>query len=647
MNLDPAIAYVALPTGPDRRAPNLSSGCARPLVDRARQLARGCCGRDVRLLGAFADGETWTAEEERAAPIGDLFRGRDVVLLANPSFLLGPQPRVGALVEAARREGRALCPSDDPHAPFALAFHRSRAPGHELTQALAVLGATSTGPARPRADLSAFEVVPGPGSRAQHSPAGAGMENAHRRRGAFSPVYLNTAFAEALYSPADTAPTGRSPQRVLEALLRQRDRSSVPWVFNELANALEHRIGAAVLESFPPEVHLSLTGRCNIECRFCSYAHETVHAGNVDVERMARLDFLRHLHVLRLSSGLGEPTINPHLPAILEHVASHYPQIGINFFTNGTALGRRGLIDALVARADWVNVSLNAATPETWAELCDKDLFGRLVAGLTELHQAKRARAALQPLVFGSMVLTAKNLHELPRMPALCRSLGIDRFTAIPFLSYGYVSPKRYGADESFHSCRDQYDQLYEETVREARAHSVSLEVPLPSGEKRAAFGVEVRGFYDFAGIEEAPAQVAALVEGLAGEPGERALCRSLWRIASIGSTNRTHVAPGPGHFLYPCLGPLGGIDFSTRTAFDFPDSREFLRLWNSEVFVKLRRAQRSPGLSPVCDACQGMDSRDPGNFERMGALLQEWQPGPALSLQQLALRPSEGRKAA
>jgi MoaA/NifB/PqqE/SkfB family radical SAM enzyme len=425
-----------------------------------------------------------------------------------------------------------------------------------------------------------------------------------------------------------------------QALLRQRNGSAVPWLFNALVNEIEYRTGRAVLDSYPPEVHLSATGRCNIECRFCSYTHQEAYSDFVTEEQVSHLDFLRHVHTVRLSSGLGEPTANPHLPAIINHLASAFPHLGLNFFTNGVALRRRGLIDALVGQVAWINVSVNAASRETWKELCEQDLFDRLTEGLLALRQAKLARQTLLPVVYGSMVLTAKNLNELPRMPSLCRSLGIDRFTGIPFFSYGYDFPDRYGADESFHLCRDQYEGLYGETVEEARRHGVSIEIPLPADQKKTAFGLEVRSFYDFAGVEETPYRLGLLVDNLGYEEGGTPSCPQVYRTAYIGSRNRKHVASTGTHFLYPCLGPLAAVDFSTRTTFAFPGAEGFLSLWNHPIFVRLRGAPRSPGLSPVCDACRKMDTRDPQNFAELDKLLKEWEPGPNLiPSEQLTLR--------
>jgi MoaA/NifB/PqqE/SkfB family radical SAM enzyme len=544
----------------------------------------------------------WSLEQSRPVAPQDLFLDRPWVFLINAAFVLEPPVSVADLVEAARGGAGVLGVLGDGRFPSAAVLRRSSADHPECMPALSRLVSQAEEPGTP------------------HRPG---------RPSALSAHYLNAALAELLAASGDDGPTPPSPERMRQALFALRDRSAVPWVFNALVNEIEHRLGRPVVDSFPPELHLSLTGRCNIECRFCSYTHDNAYADYVDVPRVARLDFLRHLHTLRLSSGLGEPTLNPHLPAIIEYLSRRFPHLAMNFFTNGVALPRRGLTDALVDRVSWMNVSLNAATRRTWQALCLEDLFDRVADGLRQLHEAKRSRGASRPVVYGSMVLTRTNLHELPRMPELCRSLGVDRFTAIPFFAYRFAGTAKYGADESLHRGRDLYEPLYHETVAQARLHRVSLELPPPEGQKRSAFGVEVRSFYDFAGIEETPHRLALLVDDLAYDSPAAPSCGAIWKIAHVGSRDRTHAATAGTHFLYPCLGPLATADFSTRTAFDFPDGRGFLELWNNPVFVKLRAAQRWCGISPICDTCRGMDSRDPANFSQMDALLDPWKPAP------------------
>ena len=223
------------------------------------------------------------------------------------------------------------------------------------------------------------------------------------------------------------------------------------------------------------------------------------------------------------------------------------------------------------------------------------------------------------------MVLTRANVDDLPRMPALCRELGIDRFTAFPYFGLGYHGTDKYGPEMTLAACRDRYDELYWATVREAEAHAVSLEIPLPGAQTRTAFGMEARPLRDFARIESNEWRLGRFVHRLAYDAPAGAHCAFLWRTACIGSTNNAGHVEDETHYLYPCIGPLSSLDLSRRTAFRFPGADDFTRLWHNPVFTLLRRAQREPGVSPVCDACRATDTRDPRHFPLLQRLVAEF----------------------
>ncbi len=541
-----------------------------------------------------------------------------VCVLMNAGFLLADPPPLMTLIEAAEREP-TWCAARSTRDAYAFAFDPQMLATEQLWPALGLLTA-SVGD---QVDGNWTHLVRRPplapiASSVENSPALAGVAEARSRRPFDSPLFLNTALKEMMTNPQDRGKIGGDPARMATALVAQRAASQVPWIFNTWLNDIEYRLGDVEPQSFPPEVHLSVTGICNIECRFCAYEHDNARADLVNLDQVARLDFLRFVQTFRLHSGLGEPTANRHLPRIIEHVAARFPNIGMNFFTNGVTLGRAGLIDALVGNVRWINASLNAATRESWKDLCKVDLFDRVCGNLRALHQAKRDRRSLQPLVYGSMVLTRANLHELPRMPALCRELGVDRFTAFPYFGLGYHGRDKYGPEMTLEACREEYDELYWATIREAEAHGISLEIPLPGFEKRTAFGVEARPLHDFARIESNEWKLGRFVFHLDYDVPPGQYCPALWRSAGIGNTHKGGHVEGETHFLYPCIGPLSSLDLSRRTAFRFPGADDFLKLWRNPVFTLLRRAQHQPGVSEVCDMCRSNDTRDPQHFPRL-----------------------------
>ena len=612
---------------PTRGQPILTDAL-RVIVGATRRLAQRLTRDSVQVIAVDTQARTlWCAETARPLALSVLQSSRIVVLM-NPAFLLADPPPLAAILEVVEGRRRAWCASRSTSDVHAVALRSRRWTGGfdrpwDVLRLLAACVDDPIGDAWARIRLEAI-VPPGP-SCPEHSPAMAGIEEARGRRSFDAAPFVNTAFREMLTAPADRGVVEGRPERLAAALVAQRDASTVPWVFNALINDIEHRVGAVRPLAVPPEIHLSVTGFCNIECRFCAYEHALARRDFVDVERVARLDFLRLAQTFRLHSGLGEPTANRHLPAIIQHVAASVPHVGINFFTNAIMIGQSRLLDAVVGNVRWINASLNAAGRESWKELCSSDLFERVCGSLRALHQAKRARRTLHPLVFGSMVLTSANVDDLPRMPALCRELGIDRFTAFPYFGLGYHGPRKYGPDMTLAACRDRYDAVYWQTVREAEAHAISLEIPLPGAQTRTAFGMEARPLQDFARVESNEWRLGRFVDDLDYEASAGAHCAFLWRTACVGSTNKAGHAEDETHYLYPCIGPLSSLDLSRRTAFRFPGSEDFARLWHNPVFTLLRRAQREPGLSPVCDTCRVTDTRDPQHFPRLERLVAEF----------------------
>jgi len=598
------------------------------MVKNIRSLASSVWGADFGMLTIDPKGGgivRFGRNHKIDLPV--LFQRKEVIFLANPSFLLLPEHLLQELLSAAQRHTMAIRAKHFGRSLYAIAIDRSMVKHPLLNQALSCLIAyEEMVPEMIWSQHEDVKVVHGDGFGAHElSPAVEGASCLNSKRSSVSPFYLNKALFEVLYFPVDTAEIKGSPERMRQALLAHRDRSAVPWIFNVLTNQIEYRMGKVVTDSFPPEVHLSVTGRCNLECRFCSYSDHISKKEHVGMAQMGCLDFLDHLQTVRLSSGLGEPTINPHLGAIIEYLATKFPHIDINFSTNGVALNGNGLVNQLINKVSYINVSLNAATPSTWKELCRRDLFDRVCSNLRDLQRAKRKAGAVLPLVYGSMVLTTKNIRELPDMPGLCRSLGVDRFTGIPFLSFKYNQSEKYGRAEAFHQCQGEYEVIYRRTLQEARRHRVSIEIPVPQGRKRVDFGLEAREFYDFAGIEEPPPRLDPLVDGLRYAAPGRKSCPEIWKIAYITNIHVDSLNQSATHYLYPCLGPLSMVDFSMKTPFGFPDRDDFLKLWNSPLHKGLRKAQSVLGVSTVCDVCRKMDSRDPANFGRLKDILDEW----------------------
>ncbi|MEY3896901.1 MAG: hypothetical protein RLZZ214_2422 [Verrucomicrobiota bacterium] len=439
----------------------------------------------------------------------------------------------------------------------------------------------------------------------------------------YASVYLQTAFREITNLQWPEKFEEDITEQLRKKLQWLRNRSLVPWIFNAWLNEIEFSEGTIEPSSLPLELHLSVTGLCNISCSFCTYTKEIGRRQFLSLDDILRLKILKNIQTLRLNSGLGEPTLNPHLPEMIVRLHEDHPHLGMNFFSNGIPLHRPGLIDALCGRVDWINISLNATNRESWKVQCGTDQFDRITENLQKLWAAKREKKALLPVVFASMVINRHNLEDLPHLPGFCRDHGIDRISIFPYFALGYKT--KFGPEDTLEACRDRYDELHTLVVEQARRHRISIELPAKRIEKTVTFGLEVRQLHDFAGIERHGAPLSRFLSAWIEPRKANNNCHFLWRQAALGSTNNAGQTVNATHYLYPCLGPLSGVDFSRITDFDFDHPPDFSTFWRHPVLTRLREAQHRRGVCLVCDSCRHNDSRDPKSFNSLEKLVGEF----------------------
>lgn len=184
--------------------------------------------------------------------------------------------------------------------------------------------------------------------------------------------------------------------------------------------------------SGPVHIQLILSDLCNQNCHFCCYRDASsatwrpdfAEGDNHNPNRM--LPFGKVIEILddaaemgvrgiELTGG-GEPTIHKHFAAIVDAINARGLKWGI--VTNGVR-------EQDLSSASWARVSLDAATPETYAKI-------RRV----EPAHFKRSLATIErwrPSV--SFVVTPDNWGEIYQAAVLVKSLGAQSFRIRPYQS--------------------------------------------------------------------------------------------------------------------------------------------------------------------------------------------------------------------
>ena len=607
------------------------SYCAQEMINSFKKMSQSFVGRPVELLGInLIEKEILRIYDGRKIPLSDFYDMGSYIIM-NSRFLLFDRPEIPKLIRQAEQRGMACFAAKSAKDTYAFAFVKKSVDRQmaglkiDLWSIFSHLSACIDNDVEKAwEDILQIPILSPDISFIENSPAMRGIPDMWCKRLGDSSRYINTAINEIISNPQCNENIEKNPLKMAFALSAQRKISKVPWYFNSLINEIEYRMGSIKPFSFPPEIHISTTGLCNVECRFCNYTHTIARRDFVTPHQIHNLTFLHNVRTLRLHSGHGEPLVNPHLSEIIRQISHQFPHLSINFFSNGINLNHN-LIKRIIGDVKHINISLNAANSFTYKIQTQSDNFDLICGNLQNLLNEKRSTGSLFPLVYGSMVLNRTNLADLPEMPELCHKLGIDRFTAFPYFALGYKNTDKFGPDMTLESCRELYDNVYCETIKEAEKNCISIEIPPPSSKRQTAFGLEVRPFYDFACIESNEYPYSRLISSLKYDELHGAYCPSLWRTFSIGSTYNIGHSENETHFCYPCIGPLSGVDLSRPNAFKFQKEMNFFELWNNRVFTHLRNAQHELGVCKVCDICRQSNTRDPKGFADLEKLVGEF----------------------
>src|SRR4051794_12248190 len=214
----------------------------------------------------------------------------------------------------------------------------------------------------------------------------------------------------------------------------------------------------ALSPELPPHLQVGGAAACNLRCRMCLVRYrEPVNkiTGAMPYDDFTRLvDSVPHLERLTLQ-GLGEPLLSPYLLDMVGYAKARGIAVGFN--TNATLLTRR-IADELVALGlDWLHVSLDGATAETFEGIRDGASFERVAANLRGLHAAKRAAGAEKPWTRVVFVAMRRNVAELPALVRLLASWRVDELR-VQNLSHsfddtdpsgGYVEIREFAAAEA------------------------------------------------------------------------------------------------------------------------------------------------------------------------------------------------------
>lgn len=173
--------------------------------------------------------------------------------------------------------------------------------------------------------------------------------------------------------------------------------------------------------ALPANLQVEVTGACNLRCRMClvRYRPALGPAASMSFETFRRLaEQLPGLRSVTLQ-GLGEPLMAPDIFQMIEYCRGRHITCGFN--SNATLLTSRTALRLIEAGLDWLHISVDGASKETYEFVREQSRWEIVERNITGLVSLLRQLGAARPQLSMVMVLMRHNLHDLP---AIVRRAG-------------------------------------------------------------------------------------------------------------------------------------------------------------------------------------------------------------------------------
>jgi MoaA/NifB/PqqE/SkfB family radical SAM enzyme len=219
---------------------------------------------------------------------------------------------------------------------------------------------------------------------------------------------------------------------------------------NYALSLLEMKARPTIMRSQPISAEIELTNRCNLACVQClrSQGMKPYRLGNMP------LDVYRHVleqfpYLLTLSlNGFGEALMHGQLFEVVRYTKKLRPWLKVGIYSNGTRIDERTADQLVESQITEINVSIDAATPETYERVRRGGRYRKVLAGLSHVLRARARAGRRLPMVGVNFVLLNANRGELVPFIEQAAELGVDFVNCITYATYDWGFRNQRSADD-------------------------------------------------------------------------------------------------------------------------------------------------------------------------------------------------------
>ncbi len=181
------------------------------------------------------------------------------------------------------------------------------------------------------------------------------------------------------------------------------------------------------LETFPWEISLAHSGRCNLRCKMC-LSHEGFQSHEEKLEKIIFkqvLPFLLpHLKYIKFS-GNGDPFAQNQTVKFLENFnQKKFLQLRFKFLTNGLLLNKKMWQKIKHLQIEYINISVDAASKNVYEKIRRGGCWEKLQENLKFISQLRKNGKIGR--LFINMTVMRSNVHQLEDFAKMGLKLGCD-----------------------------------------------------------------------------------------------------------------------------------------------------------------------------------------------------------------------------
>ena len=262
--------------------------------------------------------------------------------------------------------------------------------------------------------------------------------------------------------------------KLRQASVIERLKDYIAWQRSQEGSSSKHPLPPYA----PVSINLDLTSSCNFACPHCVDSGIINTGKQLDLETIQQtVDTLREKGLLSIILlGGGEPTLHKDFGEIVRYIKQKGLQLGI--VTNGSRLFKVAEIVDLLGNEDWLRISIDAATEETFTRSHRPKISLTLKEILKNAQEIKNRNHRITLgysflIVWEGLVLNgqelAPNIHEMSEVVRLAGSHSFDYVSFKPCIIRQQESQKESLLDRSGQSEEQQIRETIEKNLTMAR----------------------------------------------------------------------------------------------------------------------------------------------------------------------------------